>query len=141
MEYIIFKRFKDKAICGNVNLPAMTICQETNGILHCQVYNEAKGQSEHKILCRTTSENAHMHFARNDDGEGMQRGHLTEAIIKTLAKNDKRHQTRWNKVWKDKVCQAYKRPEHQDHWVWNHAFFNADIETLTYIAKLVGAKI
>ena len=33
MKYVVHRRFKDKAICGEVNLPAMTICEETNGYI------------------------------------------------------------------------------------------------------------
>ena len=61
MKYVVHRRFKDKAICGEVNLPAMTMCEETNGyIFHGD-----------KLLCVVTSENAHQFFARDDDGAGM----------------------------------------------------------------------
>ena len=43
-------------------------------------------------------------------------------------------------VWEDPTCQPYKRIEYADFWLWNHDFFNADIDTLRHIAKLVGAK-
>lgn len=76
MKYVVHRRFKDKAICGEVNLPAMTMCEEANGyIFHGD-----------KLLCVVTSENAHQFFARDDDGAGMLRGKLTQAIQKTLAK-------------------------------------------------------
>lgn len=130
MKYITYRRFKDKAICGNVNLPAMTVCEENNGYIS---YNG-------KMLCAATSENAHQFFARDDDGAGMLRGKLTQAIQKTLAKRDANYQSRWNKVWDDPACQSYKRIEDDDFWLWNHDFFNANIDTLQHIAKLVGAK-
>ena len=57
MKYVVHRRFKDKAICGEVNLPAMTMCEEANGyIFHGD-----------KLLCVVTSENAHQFFARDDD--------------------------------------------------------------------------
>ena len=93
-----------------------------------------------KLLCVVTSENAHQFFARDDDGAGMLRGKLTQAIQKTLAKRDANYQNRWDKVWDDPACQPYKRIEYADFWLWNHDFFNADIDTLRHIAKLVGAK-
>ena len=130
MKYVVHRRFKDKAICGEVNLPAMTMCEEANGyIFHGD-----------KLLCVVTSENAHQFFARDDDGAGMLRGKLTQAIQKTLAKRDANYQNRWDKVWEDPTCQPYKRIEYADFWLWNHDFFNADIDTLRHIAKLVGAK-
>lgn len=130
MKYVVHRRFKDKAICGEVNLPAMTVCEENGGyIFHGD-----------KPLCVVTSENAHQFFARDDDGAGMLRGKLTQAIQKTLAKRDANYQNRWDKVWDDPACQPYKRIEYADFWLWNHDFFNADIDTLRHIAKLVGAK-
>ena len=130
MKYVVHRRFKDKAICGEVNLPAMTMCEETNGYIF---YGD-------KLLCVATSENAHQFFARDDDDAGMLRGKLTQAIQKTLAKRDANYQNRWDKVWEDPTCQPYKRIEYADFWLWNHDFFNADIDTLRHIAKLVGAK-
>lgn len=130
MQYIVHRRFKDKAICGNVNIPAMSVCEESDGLL---TYNEAP-------ICYEASENAHQYFARNDDGNGMVRGKLTQAIQKALAKRDDDYQNRWDKIWEDSVCQTYKRKEYDDYWLWNHAFFIADIDTLRYIANLIGVK-
>ena len=125
--YITHRRFKDKAICGNVNIPAQTECDVKNG---CIIYDG-------KPICVTTSENAHQYFAVNDDGCGMERGHLTQEIQNRLAKNDKNHQARWDKVWSDKIAQKYKRKEYDDYWLWNHDFFNASIEDLRHIAEVV----
>ena len=108
----------------------MTMCEETNGYIF---YGD-------KLLCVATSENAHQFFARDDDDAGMLRGKLTQAIQKTLAKRDANYQNRWDKVWEDPTRQPYKRIEYADFWLWNHDFFNADIDTLRHIAKLVGAK-
>lgn len=130
MKYIVHKRFKDKAICGDVNLPALTECESQNGFI----------THEGKTICRETSENAHSYFSRNDDGMGMVRGSLTQAIQKTLSKRDKDHQTRWDLIWNDSVSQKYKRFGDEDYWLWNHDFFQADIDDLRHIAKLVGAK-
>jgi len=129
MKYIVHRRFKEKAICGNVNLPYGTECESVNGMLY---YNN-------KPLCVVTSENAHQYFARNDDGFGLDRGKLTQGIQNAL-KQEENHQERWDRVWGDKTCAAYKRQEHADHWLWNHAFFNADLITLNYIAGLVGVE-
>ncbi len=130
MQYIVHRRFKDKAICGNVNIPAMSLCKEENGLI---TYKGAQ-------ICYIASENAHQYFARNNDGNGMVRGRLTQAIQKRLAKRDDEYQTRWDKIWDDAVCQQYKRNEYEDYWLWNHEFFNADIHTLRHIANLIGAK-
>jgi hypothetical protein len=39
----------------------------------------------------------------------------------------------------DSVCVQYRRSDAADVWLWNHAFYNASIDDLTHIAKLVGA--
>lgn len=130
MEYIVHTRFKGTAICGNINIPAMTICQERDNVI----------MWEEKCICFATSQNGHDHFTRNDDGHGMLRGKLIKSIQKTLAVRDDDYQKRWDKIWNSHRCQKYKRDDHVDMWLWNHAFFNAPIEDLRYIAKLIGIK-
>ena len=130
MKYIVHKRFKDKAICGDVNLPALTECESHDGFITCGG----------KTICCETSENAHQFFSRNDDGMGMVRGSHTQAIQKTLSKRDKNCQERWDRVWDDEVSQKSRRTDYEDFWLWNHNFFNADIDDLRHIAQLVGAK-
>lgn len=131
MKYIVHKRFKDKAICGDVNLPALTECECDDGAII---------KHNGRPLCFVMSENAHQFFAVNHDGMGMVRGGLTQAIQKTLANRDDKYQERWDRVWEDEVCQMYKRKDYEDYWLWSHEFFNADIDVLRHIAKLVGAK-
>lgn len=127
MNYIVHTRFKEKAICGEVNLPALTEVELKDNMLYWQ----------DKPLCVITSENAHKYFARNDDNNGMERGRLTQLIKSILEKNDEKHQDRWDKIWKDKLCQKYKRIEYADYWLWDTAFFNAPIEDLKYIYNLI----
>lgn len=135
MKYIAHRRFRENALCGPVNIPAMTEVECEDGII---IYNNW-------IVCCEDCENAHQFFARNDDGHGMERGKLTQAIMRTLAKTtgrgDKQHQERWDKVWDDHVCQPYRRADYDDYWLWNHDFFNAPVEDLRHIAELVGAKV
>jgi hypothetical protein len=131
MKYIVHTRFKGTAICGDVNLPAMTTCKCNGSFIQ---YNG-------KDLCYLDSENSHNYFAIDEDDMGMQRGKLTKAIKKTLGKRDEEYQTRWDKVWADEICQLYKRKDYVDEFLWNHDFYNADIEDLNHIANLVGAKV
>lgn len=130
MRYIVHRRFKDKAICGNVNLPAMTVCECDGEMI---TYNGAN-------LCFIKSENAHQFFALDEDGMGMLRGQLTQAIQKQLAKRDKQYQERWDKVWADSLCRQYRRKDYEDYWLWSHDFFCTGIDSLRYIANLVGVK-
>lgn len=131
MNYIVHTRLKGKALCGEVNLPAMTEVQVEGNV----VYYEGVP------LCAIASENGMKHFARNDDGNGMDRGKLTQAIMKRLAKRDSDYQARWDKVWEDAICQQYKRTDHADYWLWSRAFYDAPIEDLRRIAVLIGLKI
>ena len=131
MDYIAIKRAKFHSLSGNVNIPYGTKIDCIDGILSI----------EGKPLCGDHSQNAYDFFARDDDGNGLLRGKLTQAIKTALQKRDKDHQARWDKVWDDAICQKYKRSEHTDYWLWNHDFFNAEIADLHHIAALVGAKI
>ncbi len=134
MKYIAHRRFKKDAIRGPVNIPAMTELECEDGII---IYRNG-------IVCYEDCETSHQFFTRNDDGCGMERGRLTQAIMKTLAqtngRDDKEHQERWDRVWNDPACRPYKRADDDEYWLWNHDFFNADIEVLRHIAELVGAK-
>ena len=129
MKYIAHRRLKKKAICGQVNIPAMTELDCANGAIVFQG----------GIVCYEDCETAHQFFARNDDGRGMERGRLTRAIVKALLQVDGQYQNRWDKVWADPICRPYKRAD-DGHWLWNHAFYSAGIDDLRHIAALVGAK-
>lgn len=123
MEYIIHTDFNAKAICGEVNLPKGTVCQERNGFIY---YNG-------KPLCVNRSENAFKHFARNDDGNGLKRGELIQTIKSTLRDNEEL----WDRVCNDEVCVLYDRNANGDTWLWSFDFYNADISTLEYILNLI----
>lgn len=127
MDYIVHKRFKERAICGDVNIPAQTPCNEINGI----IYHNGNA------LCLSGSENAHTYFSANYDGCGMYRGNVINSIVSLLRKKDDQYQARWDMVWEDPVCKKYKRKEHPDHWLWNNDFYTAEIADLEYILKLV----
>lgn len=126
MTYIVTRRFKAKTMSGIVNLPYGTACELKKNTIY---YNN-------KPLCFSTSENAHKYFARDDDGNGKQRGELTHEIMRILQKN----QPAWDRIWGDLSVRKYKRKEHENHWLWNHDFYNAPIDDLKYILKLAKGK-
>lgn len=136
--YVARRRAKFKGCNGQqVNIPYGSILEAQDGFLLW------KGQP----LCVDTSQNAHVFFSQNDDGLGLERGALVAAImtrLETPPNASQKHrdtiQTRWDKVWADALCQKYKRQEHEDHWLWNHDFYNAPVGDLRHIAALVGAK-
>lgn len=71
MDYITHRRFRKKALCGKLNLPYGT---------ELTMISKVIATKDGKSICLNTSENAHLHFARNDDGQGLLRGALTYAI-------------------------------------------------------------
>lgn len=127
--YLCRKRARFDGISGQVNIPYGTalICQD-GFLMH-----------QNKPLCGITSQNAYDFFSQNDDGMGRERGDLVRRILSRLQKRDSGYQARWNKVWEDARCQKYKRPEHEDHWIWNFDFYNGPVEDLRHIAGLIGA--
>ena len=129
--YITTKRFKGQAMTSELNIPYGTEVQSVIGYL---VY-------DNQPICAARSQNAYDYFARNDDGNGLERGKLIQEIKKVLSKKDSEYQARWDKVWDDEVCLKYKRVEYSDYWLWNHEFYNAEIEDLQYIAGLLSIKI
>lgn len=127
--YLCRKRARFDGISGQVNIPYGTalICQD-GFLMH-----------QNKPLCGITSQNAYDFFSQNDDGMGRERGDLVGRILSRLQKRDSGYQARWNKVWEDARCQKYKRPEHEDYWIWNFDFYNGPVEDLRHIAGLIGA--
>lgn len=130
MKYIVHQRFRGTCLCGAVNLPALTVGECRGGIIYVGG----------RPVCLASSEVAHQHFSPDNDGKGLRRGKLTQAIQKALAKRDAGYQTRWDKVWANPICQPYKRTEYGDYWLWNHDFFCASISDLEHIARLIGVK-
>lgn len=128
--YITVKRAKFKTVSGDVNFPYGTKLEASGDVL----------MHDGKPVCAVFSSCAHEYFAQDDDGQGLLRGQLVHAIKSTLAKTDDLHQERWDKIWDDPRCQKYKNEDREDYWLWNHDFYNAEIDDLKYIAKLIGAK-
>lgn len=129
MEYLTIKRFRRAGIGGHFNIPYGTKLEKIDGTLWLGV----------RAVCKSQSAAAHEYFARNDDGNGFERGKLSHAIIKTLG-GFGGDSDRWKKIFGDELAQKYRRPEHQDYWLWSDAFFNAPIDDLKYLAALVGVK-
>lgn len=125
--YIARKRARFKAGCGeNVNIPYGTTLTVQGGFLVWK----------NKLICADTSQKAYDFFSHNDDGRGKERGELVSAILIRL---QRAKQEIWNRIWNDPFCQRFKRPEHEDHWIWNYDFYNAQVEDLQYIFRLISA--
>lgn len=138
MQYITIKRYKrpDRPGRKGVNIPYGKTVEEHNGSLY---YGDVEICRDHAAVMRE-------YFARNDDGRGLERGKLSQSIIKALLAREgearEEHQKRWDVVYDDKlVCPRYRKTaESSGDWLWNIEFYNAPIEDLEYIVKLVGAK-
>ena len=127
MKYIVYKHFEGIGIDGNFDIPVGAECECENKLISYQG----------REVCYIASENAHKYFMRNDDGNGIYRGELIDEIVFYLHT----HEEAWELVVNDPICQAYRRIEHDDNWLWSNAFYNASIETLEYIEHLIGADV
>ena len=125
--YIVRRRARFLAICGPVNLPYGTEVSSDGAFL------TVNGEK----LCSITSQNAYDFFSRNDDGHGLERGKLVKDIRRTLERLDAKHQARWDKLWADAGANRLRRADHDDFWVWNHNFYNADVNELRRIRRLL----
>lgn len=128
MRYIVTRRFRGKAICGEVNLPYGTTCEEHDGILVLE---------DGRRLCAVTSQNAYDYFSRDDDGNGLERGKLVHDIMCALERRDAKYQSRWDRLWTDEGANKLRRTEHEDYWLWSFAFYNADVNELRRIRRLL----
>lgn len=127
MEYICHTRYKKRGASGReYNLPRGTVLETVGPFI----------AKDNTAVCRVDSEDAHVYFARNDDGCGMERGRLTSAI----AYSD-RHPNEDNGYrFTDEEIEMLERDyghflRKLDVILFNHDFFNADILTLREIAK------
>ena len=128
MRYIVTQRFRGRAICGAVNLPYGTACETQDGYLMLE---------DGRRLCAVTSQNAYDHFSRDDDGLGKERGKLVQDIRRTLERRDAKLQARWDALWADEGANKLRRTEHDDYWLWSFAFYNADVNELRRISRLL----
>lgn len=133
MKYITIKRYKRNDARGHFNIPYGTELEEKGGVLY---HNGKDVCGDHSAVMRE-------YFARHDDGCGLERGKLSQAIVRALRirKGEAREERdkRWKVVWEDTLCLKYKK-DMEDFWLWSIEFFNAPVKDLEYIAKLVGVK-
>lgn len=125
--YIVKKRARFSSLSGIVNIPWGSRVERNGDFL----------ELDGKRICAVTSKNAHDYFATDKDGNGADRGKLIDQIAKKLGPRDNKREKRWSLIWNDRTCEKYRRKEHLDFWVWNHAFYEAPIDELRYIADLI----
>lgn len=138
MEYVVHKRFKSVAACGKVlNIPYGT---------KLKIIGNFIATTDGQAICCSTSENAHKHFARNDDCNGLERGAITYAIAYGKRRKLK---AEGNSVYRftDKEIKMLGRDwahflmSDVDVILFNHDFFNADVSELKKLADSLNIKI
>lgn len=137
MEYITHHRFKGLALCGDrLNIPYGTKLQ-TNGISIIM--------PDGRVVCYSTSENAKKHFARNDDGKGLQRGALTYAIA--YSNRERRSAEGRRQRFSDGEIDMLERDwghflrKDTDMILFNKTFFAAPVEELQNLAGALKINI
>lgn len=133
MEYITHHRYKGITACGErMNIPYGTTFRTIGSFI---------ATDGGKAICFTTSEDAHMYFARNDDGRGLERGALTYAI----AYGQRRTPTgfRFTEEEIDTLEKGWRHflRDDVDVILFNHDFFGADVEELKQLAAALNIKV
>lgn len=139
-EYITHRRFKNLALCGEkINLPYGTKLFAAGNFIFTK---------DKKVICSVTSLNAHKHFAINDDDRGLERGKLTYAIAYSNRKKicytyDKQQIfCRFSEDEQEMLKKEYKYfLKDHDNIVFNHDFYNADLEELQKLADALKIKV
>lgn len=137
MEYIAHHRFKGLAMCGEqLNLPYGTELHTDGNIIVTQ---------EGRHICYCTSENAKLHFSRDDDGRGLERGALTYAIA--YSQRERRSADGRRQRFTDGEIEMLE--QEYGHWLrqdldvilFNEDFFAAEPEELQRLAAALKIKI
>lgn len=131
MNYITHHRFRANAICGEVNLRYGTRLIREGGML-CL--------TDGRAICFASSQNAKEHFARDDDGQGLERGRLTHAIAFAPRKSEQGY--RFSEAEREMLAQDYRHWLRQDTdmILFNDDFFAAPVNELRELAKRLKIK-
>ena len=137
MTYIIHHRYRGKTACAKeVNVPYGTEFEGKDNMI-------LDGSS---LFCYTTSEVAHKYFARNDDGQGLRRGALTYEIAYSNRERFNKEGNRRQR-FTDEEIEMLERNWSKflipdiDVILFNHDFFNAEIEDLEKLADALNIRV
>lgn len=123
MIYVTHNRFKKLAACGSMlNLPYGTELKTAGEFIITQ---------EGKPICFATSETAKLHFARNDDGRGLERGKLTWAIA--YSQRERKGADGRKQRFTDQEIELLERK-------WAH-FLRQDVETILFNEDFFAAEV
>lgn len=137
MNYITHRRYKKLALCGKrLNIPYGTELGTVGRSIITQ---------DGQIVCYGTSENAKMHFARNDDGHGLERGKITYAIAysqrERYSADGRRQRFADTEIEMLRRDWAHFLRPNKDVILFNDDFFAAEIPELQKLANALHIKI
>ena len=130
MEYVCHRRYQKRGANGKpYNLK---VGSRFDSIGQFIAYKNA-------AICSIRSEDAYMHFARNDDGRGLERGRLTYEIAYSDRHPNEDNGFRFTDEEARILMRDYSRFIRQDvdTIIFNFEFFNASIEELKEIKERV----
>lgn len=126
-EYVAIEDFCGNGIGGFFTIKKGDKCTATEKVIFYK-----------KIpICLISSQIAFDFFSRNDDGEGVYRGEIIKQIKSNLSERNQKYQIRWNRIWREKWVRVYKKERPNNFWVWNFDFYNAEIDSLIRILRLI----
>lgn len=127
MEYICHTRYKKRGASGReYNIRRGTVLNSIGAYI----------AKDNAAVCRVDSEDAYMHFSRNDDGLGMRRGELTAAIAYSDRHPNEDNGYRFTEAEIEMLEADYGDFLRKlDVIRFNHKFFNADIDVLCEMAR------
>ena len=136
MKFIVHHRFKGIAACGEkLNIPYGTELDTAGDFIITP---------DGKAICFQTSENAKLHFACNDDGQGLERGALTWAIAYSERRRESKAGIyRFSDEEREMLQRDWPHFLREDcvFILFNEAFFAAPIEELQKLADALNIKI
>jgi hypothetical protein len=143
MEYITHHTYDKKPISGQCFIARGTIVKEHT--VHIDYLNSDINLLCYgaNIICAARSLNGRIHFSRNDDKRGLERGDLTYSIA--YAPRERVHSD--GHVFRFSEEELKLLENKYSHWLrqiepllFNDAFFDAEVEDLQKLADELGIK-
>ncbi len=140
MNYITHHRYKREGACGQrLNIPYGTELPQIGPFI---------AMPDGRGVCFATSEEAKLHFARNDDGRGLERGALTYAIAYStrvrygIGPDGRKRQQRFTDEEIEMLERDWKHflRDDVDVVLFNQTFFDAEPEELRRLARALNIK-
>ena len=128
MKIITFREFKGLALCGEVEIPVGTAFETSGWYV---IFDDGRH------ITRLFSDNFCKHFARNDDGNGLERGKLTYEVAYAPRGNGGSRLTEDEADFLRREWSKYLMP-YKDTILFNNSFFDAPIEDLRLIAAALN---